>query len=92
MESALDEGRIDPLAVLRIVSDAPASVGATVPEAIPDAEMNKTRLGLPPTPPPRGLDAEIERLNDPPPSDVERAEEATLTRLALAGGVGLGLA
>ncbi len=85
VETALDEGQIDPLAVLRVVADTPASVGPTVPEAILDAELNKTRAGLPPTPPPRGLDAQLESLSNPGPSDIERAEEATLTRLASAG-------
>lgn len=85
IETALDEGRIDPLAVLRVVIDDPASIGPTLPEAILDAEMNKTRIGLPPTPPPRGLDALLERASDPGPSDIERAEDATLTRLAAAG-------
>jgi hypothetical protein len=61
------------------------SLGPTLPEAILDAEMNTTRVGLPPTPPPRGLDALLERASDPGPSDIERAEEATLTRLAAAG-------
>jgi hypothetical protein len=85
VETALDESRIDPLAVLRVVTDEPASIGPTLPEAILDAEMNKTRLGLPPTPPPRWLDALLESVADPGPSDTERAEEATLTRLAAAG-------
>ncbi len=85
VEIALDEGQIDPLAVLRVVSDAPASIGPTVPEAILDAEMNKTRVGLPPIPPPRGVNAQIEQMANPGPSDIERAEEAAIARLAAAG-------
>lgn len=88
VERALDEDRIDPLAVLRAVTDTPDSVGPTVPEAILDAEMARTRAGLPPTPPPRGLDAQLESLANPGPSNIERAEEATLTRLAVAGLAG----
>jgi hypothetical protein len=34
VETALDEGRIDPLAVLRVVTDELASIGPTLPEAI----------------------------------------------------------
>lgn len=82
VERALDEGDIDPLAVLRVVTDAPASIGPAVPEAILDTELTKTRMTLPPTAPPRGLDAQLESLYDSGPSDIERAEEATLTRLA----------
>lgn len=88
IETALDEGRIDPLAVLRVVADATGSIGPTVPEAILDAEMNWTRLGLPPTPPPRGLDEQLASFQNPPPSDVERAETLTITRLIGAAGLG----
>lgn len=87
VETALDESRIDPLTVLRVVNDVSSSIGSTLPEEILDAEMNKTRIGLPPTPPPRGMDAIMDSLSDPGPSDIERAEEATLTRLAAAGRV-----
>jgi len=86
IEKALDQGKIDPLAVLRVVADSPASIGPTIPEAVLDAEMNKTRIGLPPTSPPRGLDALLESLHNPPPSDAERAEIMTVTRLAAAAG------
>lgn len=81
VESAVDNGTIDPLAVLRVISDA-QMVGPTVPEAILDAEMNRTREGLPPTAPPRGLDAELAMLHNPPPSNVELAETFTIARLA----------
>ncbi len=89
IETALDAGEIDPLAVLRVVADAPMSIGPTVPEAILDSEMNKTLVGLPPTPPPRGLDAQLEHLNNPPPSDIERARDLTITRLAEAAALDL---
>lgn len=82
IESALDAGEIDPLAVLRAVADTPASIGPTLPEAILDAEMNKTRMNLPPSAPPRGLEAQLDHLNNPPPSDIDRAYELTITRLA----------
>ncbi len=49
--------------------------------------MNRTRAGLPPAPPPRGVEAELEALNNPPPSDVERAEVLTNSRLAIASGL-----
>lgn len=92
VEAGLDDGNIDPLAVLRVVGEvAPAAIGSTMPEAILDAEMNRTRAGLPPAPPPRGVEAELEALNNPPPSDVERAEVLTITRLAAAGGIESGL-
>ena len=104
IETALDEGRIDPLAVLRVVADTfPASsgqtrgrlrtnrggnrhattgsIGPTVPEPILDAEMNWTRRGLSPTPPPRGVDEQLAGFHNPPPSDVERAESLTITPL-----------
>jgi hypothetical protein len=88
IEAALDNGEIDPLAVLRtVVVDPSTAIGSTVPEAILDGEMNKTRANLPPTPPARGLDAELDRLNHPPPSDIERAESLTITRLAAAAGL-----
>lgn len=88
VETALDEGRIDPLAVLRVVSADPGSVGPTVPETILDAEMRKTRAGLLPSPPAQGLDALVESLANPGPSDIERAVEATLIRLTAAGLTG----
>ncbi len=87
VETALDDGSIDPLAVLRVVADPSDSIGPTVPEAILDAEMNRTRVGLPPTAPPRGLDAQLEELANPGPCDIERAEELTITRLAEAARV-----
>jgi hypothetical protein len=88
VEAGLDDGRIDPLAVLRVVGEvAPAAIGPTMPEAILDAEMNRTRAALPPAPPPRGVEAELEALNNPPPSDVGRAEVLTITRLATAAGL-----
>lgn len=83
VESAVDNGTIDPLAVLRVISDSQA-IGPTVPEAILDADMNRTREELPPIAPPRGLDAELALLHNPPPSDVELAERFTVERLSAA--------
>ena len=88
IETALDEGEIDPLAVLRVVAEASNLVGPTVPEAILDGEMNRTRYELPPIPPPRTVEDQVAYLSDPGPSDIERAETATITRLAEAAGLG----
>ena len=73
-------------AVTEITSDVP-EIPDSENEAILDAEINKARFELPPTPPPRGPDAILESLTNPGPSGVERAEEATITRLAAAGQV-----
>jgi len=88
VEAGIDDGSVDPLAVLRVLSDLPASVGPTVPEAILDAEMNRTREDLPPLPLPRGMDADVEMLLNPPISPEARAEEMTITRLATAAQLG----
>lgn len=85
VEKALDEGRIDPLAVLRILTEDPTSIGPTVPDAILEAEVTKTYAALPPSPPPRGLEEQLASLADAGPSGVERATKATLTRLAAEG-------
>lgn len=90
LEAGIDDGSVDPLAVLRVLSDIPVGVGPTVPEAILDAAMNETRVGLPPLPPPSGLDADIDMLLNPAPSPEERAERMTITRLASAAQLDLG--
>ena len=87
VEDALDHGDIDPLAVLRVVTDSSASIGPTEAESLLDAEMTRTRAELPPTPPPRGLAEQLDQLDNPPPSQIERAEVLTLTRLAQASNV-----
>ncbi len=90
LEQEVDRGSVNPLAVLRVLSDIPGAVGPTVPEAILDAQMNRTREGLPPLPLPSGMDAGMEMLLNPPPSPEERAEELTITRLAHAAQLDLG--
>lgn len=84
IETALDLGQIDPIAVLRVVGETRVPLGSTIAESILDEEMNQTLLSLPPIPPPRGLEAQLQSLSDPGPSEIERAEEATINRLALA--------
>lgn len=86
VELALDKGQIDPLAVLRTLGDSTSSVGHTIPEEILDAELNKTRLALPPMPLPEDVDDILESLRSPS-SDIERAESLTITRLATAAGI-----
>lgn len=85
VEAGLDAGSIDPLAVLRAVA-APAEAGVQVRTAdeLLDAETRRTLVNLPPLPPPRGLQDQLDNLNHPPPSDVERATAATLSRLVAA--------
>lgn len=88
IEAGLDAGSIDPLAVLRAVpltNDAPPPA-RTATELL-DAETRRTMVNLPPLPPPRRLEDQLEQLNNPPPSDVERATQATLTRLTDASGL-----
>lgn len=83
VEAGLKSGSIDPLAVLRTVqaaSELPPPA-ATAAELL-DAATRRTMVNLPPLAPPRRLEDQLEQLNNPPPSDIERATAATLARLA----------
>ena len=89
VEAGLDAGSIDPLAVLRVVqisSDASPPAPGTAAEFL-DAATRRTLVNLPPLPPPRRREEKLDQLYNPPPSDVERATEATLARLADASGL-----
>ena len=73
------------LRAVPLTNDAPPPA-RTATELL-DAETRRTMVNLPPLPPPRRLEDQLEQLNNPPPSDVERATQATLTRLTDASGL-----
>lgn len=99
IEERLDHGKVDPLAVLRVVGQAPLGVGPTLPEAVLDTEIKTPLRSLPPAPPPQGLDAILDSLENPAESDAARAtsmnrtgfrRDSCLTRPARAGSAGEG--
>ena len=87
LEHALDAGEVDPASVLRVVGNVQFVVGPTVPEAILDQEINRTRSSLPPLPPLPGIDGLLESVHGRSQSDEERAEITTMSRLVNAGGI-----
>lgn len=88
VEAGLDAGTIDPLAVLRSVpAPTDATPSARTAAELLDAETRRTLVNLPPLAPPRRIEDQLAQLNDPPPSDVERADALTVTRLADATGL-----
>jgi hypothetical protein len=87
----LDDDSTDIATALTVLSSITSDTAKTwtppAPEGLLDAAMNSTRHNLPPTPPPRSLDEQLSRLEYGVESDVERAERATIERLAVAAGI-----
>ena len=57
------------------------------PGKLLDEAINRTKRELPPLPPPNTTDEIAYLMNHPQPSDIERAERATIERLAAAAGI-----
>ena len=91
VETGLDAGTIDPLAVLRIVTppaDSPAPITVPTAAELFDAETRRLRYNLPPAPVVRDSMGWPDPLADmTAPTDDERAERLTIERLAAASGL-----
>ena len=92
VEEGLDTGRVDPLAVLRVIPPPPPqTAGSVLPAVVLELATHATRMTLIPLGPSRDDHGRIDHiaplLDDYSMTDDERAEQLTGERLAAAAGL-----